>query len=835
MERFNFQVIEKKWHKIFSKNKLYNKNGKKFYCLEMFPYPSGKIHMGHVRNYTIGDVIARFKYLKGFNVLHPMGWDAFGLPAENASKQNNLHPQEWTVQNIKTMKKQLKLLGLSIDWDLEISTCDESYYKHQQELFIDFYNHGLVSKKETYVNWDPVEKTVLANEQVINGKGWRSNAVVERKKLSQWFFNITKFAESLLNDLENLTGWPEKVKLMQKNWIGKSIGCEINFKITEDQQNINIFTTRPDTIFGASFIALSADHPLSKNFKSNREFVKFKEDCNKTGTTEEALANAEKIGFNTNLFAQHPFIKEKKIPIYFANFVLMDYGTGAIFGCPAHDQRDFEFAKKYNLEIIQVVSNGKTNVLEEAYTGNGTIINSQFLNDLNIEQAKEKIILEIEKKAIGKKKTLFRLKDWGISRQRYWGCPIPMIYLEDGSVTTVDKSELPILLPKDIDLNSSGNPLKSHPTWKFTSQKSTGKKAVRETDTLDTFVDSSWYFLRFCSPDFKDSPFDTNKIKYWMPVDQYIGGIEHAILHLLYSRFFTKSINSVNKEINITEPFKNLFTQGMVCHETYKDEKGNWLYPEDVKKISNKKTVKKSDNKTVIVGPSESMSKSKKNTIDPETMINQYGADAVRWFILSDSPPEKDVQWSDTGVMSSSKFLQKIWNLNDQIITRNEKKDDNKLTKKFIMEVDNLVARIDQSIEEFKFNVSIAHFYEIYKIFNKYLNDKVSNKSLKENITKIMRLMIPFTPHLAHECLEKLGCKNFNEWPNIKTNTLQEIKFAIQINGKTRDIITVEKNMDQDQIKNLIIKSSKAKKYIENKEIFKTIFVKNKIINYILK
>ena len=596
MERINFQVIEKKWQEKFKTAKLYNKDktSKKFYCLEMFPYPSGKIHMGHVRNYTIGDVLARYKYLNGFNVLHPMGWDAFGLPAENASKLNNLHPKEWTNKNIKVMKDQLKMLGLSIDWDLEISTCDKEYYKHQQELFIEFYNQGLVSRKETYVNWDPVEKTVLANEQVINGKGWRSNAVVERKKLSQWFFNITKFSEELLNDLENLNGWPEKVKLMQKNWIGKSYGCEIIFNIEKSEDKINVFTTRPDTIFGASFICLSADHPLNKNFLEREDFKKFKKLCDKTGTTEESLANAEKLGFKTDLFVRHPFLAKKKLPVYFANFVLMDYGSGAIFGCPAHDQRDFDFAKKYNLEITQVVSDGNDKeILSEAYTGPGKMINSDFLNGLEYNKAKEKIIDKIEQNKLGKRKTLFRLKDWGISRQRYWGCPIPMIYLEDGSVVPVDKSELPIELPDDIDLNSQGNPLESHPTWKNTTQKSTGKKAIRETDTLDTFVDSSWYFLRFCSPNYKKAPFDEKKINYWMPVDQYIGGIEHAILHLLYSRFFTKGINKFNKNLELSEPFKNLFTQGMVCHESYKDQSGEWLYPDEVEKIDQGTFLKK--------------------------------------------------------------------------------------------------------------------------------------------------------------------------------------------------------------------------------------------------
>ena len=581
MERVNFQVIEKKWQEKFVSSKLYNKNGKKFYCLEMFPYPSGKIHMGHVRNYAIGDVIARYKYMKGFNVLHPMGWDAFGLPAENAARMNNLKPKDWTQENIKIMKAQLKMLGLSIDWDLEISTCDEDYYKHQQELFIDFYKQGLVSRKETYVNWDPVEKTVLANEQVINGKGWRSNAVVERKKLSQWFFNITKFSNELLQDLEKLSGWPEKVKLMQKNWIGKSIGCELNFNVVGQDRNLSIFTTRPDTIFGASFIAISVDHEICKNFDTNQDFEKFKDKCSKIGTTEEALANAEKLGFNTELFAEHPFLKDKKIPIYVANFVLMDYGNGAIFGCPAHDQRDFDFAKKYELPIIRVVSDKNNSndgeTMQEAYVGNGTMVNSEFLNDLAVEEAKKKVISKIEEKKIGKKQTLFRLKDWGISRQRYWGCPIPMIYLEDGSVVPVDKSELPIKLPYDADLKSSGNPLDNHPNWKKTIHKKTGKPAIRETDTLDTFVDSSWYFLRFCSPKNKNAPFDNEKVNYWMPVDQYIGGIEHAILHLLYSRFFMKAIKKCNGKFKYSEPFNNLFTQGMVCHETYKDLNGNWL------------------------------------------------------------------------------------------------------------------------------------------------------------------------------------------------------------------------------------------------------------------
>ena len=838
MERVNFQAIESKWQKKFSNFKLSKPGGKKFYCLEMFPYPSGKIHMGHVRNYTIGDVIARYKYLNGFNVLHPMGWDAFGLPAENASKQNNLHPKEWTYKNINIMKNQLKLLGLSIDWDLEIATCDKDYYKHQQEIFIDFYNHGLVSRKETYVNWDPVENTVLANEQVINGRGWRSNAVVERKKLSQWFFNITKFSNELLDDLNKLKGWPDKVKLMQKNWIGKSFGCEINFEIIEKKEKIKVFTTRPDTIFGASFLALSVDHPLSKNFIDKKDFQKFKDECDKTGTTEEALANAEKIGYETGLNVFHPF-SNKKIPVYFANFVLMDYGTGAVFGCPGHDQRDFDFAIKYNLSITRVVMgekiNGESDALLEAYVGDGVMVNSEFLNGLSVTKAKEKIISVIESKGLGNKKTLFRLKDWGVSRQRYWGCPIPMIYLEDGTIVPVNKSELPVELPEDIDLNSKGNPLDNHPTWKITKDKKTGKKAIRETDTLDTFVDSSWYFLRFCSPNHKSSPFDEKKINYWMPVDQYIGGIEHAILHLLYSRFFTKGIDKFNKDISLNEPFQNLFTQGMVCHETYKDEKGNWLYPDEVSKVSSNAFINKNDKSKVIVGPSESMSKSKKNTIDPETMIKQYGADAVRWFILSDSPPEKDVQWSDTGVSSANKFLQKLWNLNHQISTRKDKKTNQDLDKKFELGINSLIVKIDDTIENFRFNVSIAHFYEMYSFFKDNLNTEISNKTLKNNMIKMMKLMIPFTPHLAHECLEFTNCSDVSNWPKIdKKNILDEISLAVQINGKTRDVISIKKDMDEKSITKIINQFSKAKKHLDRKKIIKTIFVKNKIINYIV-
>ena len=840
MERANFQAIEKKWQSKFSNNDLNNPNGKKFYCLEMFPYPSGKIHMGHVRNYTIGDVIARFKFMNGYNVLHPMGWDSFGLPAENAARLNNLSPSDWTRENIKTMKKQLQMLGLSINWEHEISTCDDDYYKHQQSLFIDFYNAGLISKKETYVNWDPVEKTVLANEQVVNGRGWRSNAVVERKKLSQWFLNISKYSDELLNDLDALDGWPEKVKIMQKNWIGKSYGCDLIFNISNSDKKIKVFTTRPDTIFGATFIALSPDHELCDSFKNDINFKKFKESCSKTGTTEEALAQAEKIGFNTNLFVDHPFKKNSKIPIYFANFVLMDYGNGAIFGCPAHDQRDFDFAKKYNLPILVVVSDDedKDKKLNKAYTGTGRLINSDFLNGLTVEDAKKTIIEKIEKISIGRKRILFRLKDWGISRQRYWGCPIPMIYLEDGSCVPVDKNELPVKLPNDIDLRSPGNPLETHPTWKKTKHKKSGKPALRETDTLDTFVDSSWYFLRFCSPKTKEAAFDKDKVNYWMPVDQYIGGIEHAILHLLYSRFFVRAINRTDNKIRVKEPFKNLFTQGMVCHETYKDKNGNWLYPEQIEKRDNK-FFKKDDKSDVTVGPSESMSKSKKNTIDPEEMIKKYGADAVRWFILSDSPPEKDVQWSDNGVASANKFLQKLWNLNHSIINKSVqiKKGNFQIEKEFNDKINNYVLKINNLINKFQFNVVIANFYEIYRIFNFYIEKDIKKEILLENLKKIMLMLVPFVPHLANECLQNLNAKSSHKWPEIlqKEITNLKIKLVIQVNGKTRDVIDIDRDVDEKKVINLISKKDKIKNFLKGKEIVKHIYIKNKLINLVVK
>ena len=845
MERYNFREIEEKWQKFWENNEVFKTNvnpkKKKFYCLEMFPYPSGKIHMGHVRNYTIGDVLSRFKSLKGFNVLHPMGWDAFGMPAENAARENKLDPKDWTNENINSMKKQLKKLGLSIDWDREISTCSEDYYKHQQIFFLELFEKGLVYRKENYVNWDPIDETVLANEQVIDGKGWRSGAAVERKKLSQWFFNISKFSQDLLDGLENLDNWPNKVKTMQKNWIGKSFGCEIEFKVEGDLpvDKIKCFTTRPDTLFGFSFLALSTDHEISKYFKDDIEFIKFKEECSKTGTTEEAIAVGDKIGFKTNLKAINPLDPNEKVPVYFANFVLMDYGFGAIFGCPAHDQRDFDFAKKYNLEIKTVVKpleeNDSYKVINEAYPGSGILINSKFLNGL---EAPEKSVIEtikiLESKKIGKKQINYRLKDWGVSRQRYWGCPIPILYDENGNIHPVPKSELPIKLPEKINLNVKGNPLDNEKEWK--EVKLNGKKYYRETDTLDTFVCSSWYYLRFCSPREKNYGFTKSDLNYWMPVDQYIGGVEHAILHLLYSRFFMRAINYKNKDFNIKEPFKSLFTQGMVCHETYKDENDNWLSPSEIEKINDKIIVKGKPDKIVKVGPSESMSKSKKNVVDPEFIISNYGADSVRIFILSDSPPEKDVQWSEQGMKSSYKFVQKLWILHNEIINKIATNKDDIENKEFDNFTNETIANITNNLEKFNYNVIIANMYQTYNSLISLIKKGDNLRNLKENYKKILICFSPVIPHFTNECLKQLGFQDKFEWPEYDTSIFEKTDFdlVVQINGKKRALLKVKKDMPEDEIMKLLKENNNLKKYLKIEKIKKVIFVKNRLINVLI-
>jgi leucyl-tRNA synthetase len=848
-ERYNFKIIEEKWQNHWEKNKTFKanikKDKKKFYCLEMFPYPSGKIHMGHVRNYTIGDVLARYKSLKGFNVLHPMGWDSFGMPAENAARQNDLDPKKWTEKNILVMKKQLKKLGLSIDWDREISTCSPEYYKHQQKFFLELYDKNLVYRKENYVNWDPVDKTVLANEQVVDGKGWRSGAQVERKKLNQWFFNISKFSEKLLEGLNGLDEWPNKVKIMQKNWIGKSFGCEIDFAIEGNAEvdKIKCFTTRPDTLFGFSFLAISSDHPLSKFYENDKDFIDFKKNCSKTGTTEESIAQAEKIGFKTNLTATNPLDEKTKVPVYFANFVLMDYGFGAVFGCPAHDQRDLDFAIKYKLKINTVVkpideSNDFT-VTNKAYTGTGTIFNSKFLNGLKVpDESIIETIKILEEKKLGKKKINFRLKDWGVSRQRYWGCPIPIAYDKNNDAVKIPVENLPIKLPENVNLNSTGNPLDHQEEWKKVIIN--GEECRMETDTLDTFVDSSWYFLRFCSAENVDEGFNLNEVNYWMPVDQYIGGVEHAILHLLYSRFFMKALNYENKKLNYEEPFKGLFTQGMVCHETYKDKDNKWLSPDEVISKDGKKFYdKKNPSEEVIVGATESMSKSKKNTIDPEEMIKNYGADAVRLFILSDSPPEKDVQWSEQGMLASYKFIQKFWTLHKKIRqkTEEEKETMGDFDESLELFTNHIINKVNISLDKFSYNVIIANLHEVYNFLSKEIVAKKIGKNLLDNYIKILKVMLPIVPHIATECLTSISSNKVFLWPEINKEFLEIKKhnIVVQINGKKRSLFSIESSLEENELIEKIKNDSDLQKFISNKKIIKTIFIKDKLINLIVK
>ena len=835
--RYNHKIAEKKWQKEWIEQKIFqtkkDTSKEKYYVLEMFPYPSGKIHMGHVRNYTLGDVVARYKKLKGFNVMHPMGWDAFGLPAENAAITEKKSPEEWTYKNIKTMKSQLKSMGFSFDWEKELATCHPEYYRHEQEFFIEMFKNGLAYKKESEVNWDPVDKTVLANEQVIDGRGWRSGAEVEKKHLSQWFLKTSKYSNELLAELDNLKGWPDKVKTMQRNWIGKSEGVEINFNLINQKHKgykIKIYTTRPDTIFGATFIAISCQHPLvEKLIKTNNKINKFIRDCE--------LSNSEKnkLGFNTEITAEHPITK-KAIPVYIANFVLMDYGLGAIFGCPAHDQRDLDFANKYNLEIIKVVESEKEKkeITDVALMGDGTLINSDFLNGLSVEKAKKKIVEFIQSNNLGSKKTNYKLKDWGVSRQRYWGCPIPILYREDGEIIPVNKKDLPILLPKNNVKNGLLTSLKDVGDWKLTKCPETGMKAVRETDTFDTFFESSWYFLRFCNPRL-NNPLDIDEIKYWLPVDQYIGGVEHAILHLLYSRFFTKALRDLNY-INLSEPFKGLFTQGMVTHRTFKNANDEWVEPDDIIR-KNDLLFDKNDSQ-VSTGNIEKMSKSKKNVIDPGKIINLYGADTARWFVLSDSPPERDLEWTETGVVASYKFINKIWDLFEKSTTY--KADLKKTDKNSLKKFDKIINEVSNNIESFHFNKSVAKIYEYVNLLSSHLSKKsIIEKDLFKIIKNLTIIIHPFIPHLSEEIWQGLGegglCISA-KWPETE-DIIEEgvIKMPIQINGKTRSLIDILSNEDKEVVMKKVMLDPKIIKNIESKKILKTIFVPNKIVNLVVR
>tara|TARA_A100001011_G_scaffold383506_1_gene454830 strand:+ start:239 stop:2818 length:2580 start_codon:yes stop_codon:yes gene_type:complete len=851
---YDHKKAESFWQKIWEDNACFKLKEVKnpYYVLEMFPYPSGRIHMGHVRVYTLGDVLARYKRAQGFDVLHPMGWDSFGMPAENAAIENNIHPREWTEKNIDNMKKQLKSMGISYDWSKELSTCKKNYIEQQQKIFIKFFKAKLAYKKEAWANWDPIENTVLANEQVIDGKGWRSGVNVEKKLLNQWFLAITKFAEPLLNDLNKLSEWPENVKTMQKNWIGKSTGAHLSFKIKrtqlikKDYKVIEVFSTRPDTIFGTSFLAISPDHSLCSDLlKSSKDIKYFVDKCQKNFINEEQLEKTPKEGIFSGLYVYHPFT-EKEIPVYIANFVLSAYGTGAIFGVPAHDQRDFDFAKKYNLNIIQVVKpkNVINGFLHEAYTGDGLIYNSSFLNGLSVDEAKETVIKKITELNIGKKDIKYRLRDWCASRQRYWGCPIPIIYREDGEILPVEESELPIELPDDIDFSMKGNPLDSHPTWKYTTCKKTGLKAIRETDTLDTFFDSSWYYLRFLDPNFS-SPINKNKVDKWCPIHQYVGGIEHAVLHLLYSRFFVKALNSID-EINIEEPFKGLFCQGMVCHTTYKDEDNKWVFPEDVNK---KLMVHKNNGKKIFEQRSEKMSKSKKNIVDPVDIIKDYGADTARIFMLSDSPPERSLEWSNSGIVGSKKYIQKIWNFFSNIdlkyiditnVYEYNYTDSN--AKQFIQRMHVCIYKVTKSLNNFQYNVAVATLREFSNIFfSKSLNKNNDdiNISLKEALTNWVIMISPIMPHLAEDLWKTLGYNSLvanQKWPSANKEYLdnEEINLIIQINGKKKILLSLKKGLNREETEKIALETLKKNFMLKDKNIKKIIVIPDKIVNLVI-
>ena len=783
----------------------------KKYILEMFPYPSGNIHMGHVRNYVIGDICARYHKLKGDDVIHPMGWDAFGLPAENAAIQFNTHPQDWTLTNIKNMKSQLRNLDLDIDWGKELATCKEDYYRYQQELFIDLYNAGLAYKRDALVNWDPEDQTVLANEQVIDGKGWRTGAMVEQKVLSQWFFKITEYAEELLNGLDQLTLWPEKVKIMQRNWIGKSTGAEIKFAVTGEKEQLNIFTTRPDTIYGATFIAISVNHKLVKKSLDTKEIDKIKKTFTKN--TDEK----EKIGFLLDIRCKHPLL-DKELPVYVANFVLDNYGEGAIFGCPAHDERDFEFAKKYNLPIIKVI---QCDDRELPFTQDGLLINSPILNGLNKSDAILKITKYFEKQKIGKKSVNYKLRDWGVSRQRYWGCPIPVIYYEDGTYRVLDKSELPVILPYDVDLNGKGNALLNHNSWRKITCPKTNNIAFRETDTLDTFVDSSWYYIRFLNNEL-NKPFDNQKVNEYLPVDKYIGGIEHAILHLLYSRFFMKALRDIYK-LEINEPFKQLFTQGMITHKTYKTIKNEWVMPKEVFS-ENGKLFRDKTREIIEEGPSEKMSKSKKNVIEPDEILENYGIDATRIFMISDSPPDRELEWTDEGIQSSKNLVRRIERY-FTIKSTEIKKDTEKMIERFVY-------NIEKNIISFSLNKCIADIYTLFNYLEKekiYLHDNEISK-------KILICLYPIVPRMSLNISKILFTNQIiSNWPDINNELLQErsINLPVQIHGKLITTIKTEKGYEEEDILKSIYEIEKVKNKILGRKVIKIINVQDKIINII--
>ena len=898
-DRYNARDAEARWQKIWDERGIFltrNDDPRpKYYVLEMFPYPSGRIHMGHVRNYTMGDVVARVKRAMGLNVLHPMGWDAFGMPAENAAIERKVHPKAWTYDNIAAMKTQLKSMGLSLDWSREIATCDPTYYKHQQKMFLDFLRAGLVERKKSKVNWDPVDQTVLANEQVIDGRGWRSGALVEQRELTQWFFAITKFAPSLLEALDRLDRWPEKVRLMQKNWIGRSEGLLVRFaldlaNVPKDETELEVFTTRPDTLFGAKFMAVAPDHPLAAAAaKTNPALAEFIEQCKHRGTAQAEIETAEKLGFDTGIRARHPFDAAWQLPVYVANFIVMEYGTGAIFGCPAHDQRDLDFVNKYALGNVPVVCPPDVDpknfvITDTAYDGDGVMINSRFLDGMTSAQAKEEVARRLERerrdnRPVAERQVNYRLRDWGISRQRYWGCPIPIIHCERCGAVPVPEKDLPVTLPEDVTFDRPGNPLDHHPTWKHVACPQCGGPARRETDTMDTFVDSSWYFERFTDPWIDNAPTDRPMVDAWMPVDQYIGGIEHAILHLLYSRFFTRAMKRTG-HVGLDEPFAGLFTQGMVVHETYRRANGEWAAPAEVKVEvdgDTRRATLAATGEAVEIGPIEKMSKSKRNTVDPDDIIETYGADVARWFMLSDSPPERDVEWTERGVQGAWRFAQRLWRLigeaaelaQDAPAERPARFSDEALALR--KAAHRALARVTDDMEKLHFNVCVAHIYEFANALNAIIGDigaqgveeaqagatnsaqtwardKPQQTSaappdlrwaLREAVNILVRLFHPMMPHLAEECWALLGHDELvaqAPWPELERALLIEdtLTLPVQINGKKRADVTVPRDAGNTEIEAAVLALDAVKKALDGKRPKKVIIVPGRIVNVVV-
>ncbi|MGL4285394.1 MAG: leucine--tRNA ligase [Phreatobacter sp.] len=871
IERYNARVAEPKWRGIWDQNKIFEtKNADprpKYYVLEMFPYPSGRIHMGHVRNYTMGDVVARYKRAKGFNVLHPMGWDAFGLPAENAAMASKVHPKEWTYKNIETMKAQLKNMGLSLDWSRELATCDPSYYRHQQKLFNDFMRAGLVERRSARVNWDPVDQTVLANEQVIDGRGWRSGELVEQRELTQWFLKITAYNQDLLDALDGLERWPDKVRLMQKNWIGRSEGLMVRWALKDGtapagETELEIYTTRPDTLFGASFMAIAPDHPLAKAAAAtNPKLAAFSDECRRMGTSVAALETAEKLGFDTGIKALHPLDPSWEVPVYVANFVLMDYGTGAIFGCPSGDQRDLDFARKYRLPVVTVVRPAEADddfqVSDTSFDGDGVMINSRFLNGLPSGAAFQEVASRLESATLGNKpvaarKVNFRLRDWLISRQRYWGCPIPVVHCDACGPVAVPDQDLPVRLPDDADFSKPGNPLDRHPTWKHVACPSCGKPARRETDTMDTFVDSSWYFARFTDPWRTDTPTDPAVVNDWLPVDQYIGGIEHAILHLLYSRFFTRAMKATG-HAGLDEPFRGLFTQGMVVHETYRGRDGAYVTPAEVTisgEGDQRRAVLTGTNDPIEIGSIEKMSKSKKNVVDPDDIIDTYGADTARWFMLSDSPPERDVIWTEAGVEGASRFVQRVWRLvgdiSDKTTSQSADGPVGEAATAIRRAAHTALAAVETDVERLAFNRCVAHIYTLANALGRALDGLKRDErpsadlaaALREAGDILVQLVAPMMPHLAEECWTALGHHGLvaeKAWPAIDRAVLvvDTVTLPVQVNGKKRADLTIARDAAQKDIEAAVLALEQVTKALEGRPVKKIIVVPQRIVNVV--